>query len=110
MPTAGATAGVSGVASMKRSGTASGSVLDVPALLLSAWATTATMAMGTIFVALLGFQVAIGNIQTLPSDFFSGKSVATCPLVRRRRKGFKARASTVRVSGSSRSGSSAPAR
>ncbi|SDY61380.1 MFS transporter [Hymenobacter psychrophilus] len=52
-----------------------GCVIMLPALLLSAWATTATMAMGTIFVALLGFQIAIGNIQTLPSDFFSGKSV-----------------------------------
>ncbi|RMD73790.1 MAG: MFS transporter, partial [Bacteroidetes bacterium] len=26
---------------------------------------------------LFGFQMAIGNIQTLPSDFFSGKSVGT---------------------------------
>jgi ACS family hexuronate transporter-like MFS transporter len=26
---------------------------------------------------LFGFQVAIGNIQTLPSDVFSGKSVGT---------------------------------
>lgn len=33
--------------------------------------------MLTIFVALMGFQVAIGNIQTLPGDLFSGKSVGT---------------------------------
>ena len=25
----------------------------------------------------MGFQVAIGNIQTMPSDFFSGKNVGT---------------------------------
>jgi len=28
-------------------------------------------------VILFGFQTAIGNIQTLPSDFLSGKSVGT---------------------------------
>ena len=30
-----------------------------------------------IFFALMGFQITIGNIQTLPGDFFSGKSVGT---------------------------------
>ena len=30
-----------------------------------------------IAVILFGFQTAIGNIQTLPSDFFSGKSVGS---------------------------------
>lgn len=30
-----------------------------------------------VFVVLFGFQFAIGNIQTLPSDFFSGKSVGS---------------------------------
>ena len=33
--------------------------------------------MGCIFFALLGFQITIGNIQTLPGDLFSGKSVGT---------------------------------
>ncbi|WP_439901101.1 hypothetical protein [Winogradskyella luteola] len=28
-------------------------------------------------VILFGFQIAIGNVQTLPSDFFGGKSVGT---------------------------------
>ena len=28
-------------------------------------------------VLLFGFQIAIGNIQTLPSDLFSGKIVGT---------------------------------
>lgn len=36
--------------------------------------TTAVLIMATI---LFGFQTAIGNIQTLPSDFFSGKTVGT---------------------------------
>lgn len=35
---------------------------------------TAVLIMATI---LFGFQTAIGNIQTLPSDFFSGKTVGT---------------------------------
>ncbi len=34
----------------------------------------AVLIMGVI---LFGFQTAIGNVQTLPSDFFSGKSVGT---------------------------------
>ncbi|MFC6225921.1 MFS transporter [Hymenobacter artigasi] len=54
-----------------------GCAIMLPALLLSAQATTPESAMLCIFFALMGFQVAIGNIQTLPSDFFSGKSVGT---------------------------------
>ena len=30
-----------------------------------------------VFAVLFGFQFAIGNVQTLPSDFFSGKSVGS---------------------------------
>jgi ACS family hexuronate transporter-like MFS transporter len=33
--------------------------------------------VGIVFVVLFGFQFAIGNIQTLPSDLFSGKSVGS---------------------------------
>ncbi|GGA82719.1 MFS transporter [Neiella marina] len=33
--------------------------------------------MGVVFCVLFGFQFAIGNIQTLPGDFFSGKSVGS---------------------------------
>jgi MFS transporter, ACS family, hexuronate transporter len=54
-----------------------GGALMFPALIASAFAATPLWAMMTMFVALLGFQIAIGNIQTLPSDFFSGKSVGT---------------------------------
>lgn len=54
-----------------------GGILMLPALVASAFVGGPEEAMMTIFVALLGFQIAIGNIQTLPSDFFSGKSVGT---------------------------------
>ena len=54
-----------------------GGLLMFPALIASAFAATPLWAMATMFIALMGFQVAIGNIQTLPSDFFSGKNVGT---------------------------------
>lgn len=54
-----------------------GGLIMFPALIFSSMADTPTMAMGTIFFALMGFQVAIGNLQTLPSDYFSGPSVGT---------------------------------
>ena len=49
----------------------------LPALLLTAAASTPLSAILLIAVILFGFQIAIGNIQTLPSDFFSGKSVGS---------------------------------
>ncbi|MES2151407.1 MAG: MFS transporter [Pseudomonadota bacterium] len=48
-----------------------------PALLLSAMADTPLLAVISIGVILFGFQAAISNIQTLPSDFFSGHSVGS---------------------------------
>jgi MFS transporter, ACS family, hexuronate transporter len=54
-----------------------GSILMLPALIASAFANSPEAAMVTIFIALMGFQITINNIQTLPSDFFSGKSVGT---------------------------------
>jgi MFS transporter, ACS family, hexuronate transporter len=54
-----------------------GGCLMFPALIASAFAATPLWAMATMFVALMGFQVAIGNIQTMPSDFFLGKNVGT---------------------------------
>ncbi len=54
-----------------------GGLIMLPALIISAFVRSPEEAMMAIFVALLGFQIAIGNIQTLPSDFFSGKSVGT---------------------------------
>ncbi|MYN38646.1 MFS transporter [Duganella sp. FT109W] len=54
-----------------------GLALMLPALLLSAAAQTPLLAVLAIGVILFGFQAAITNIQTLPSDFFSGKTVGT---------------------------------
>ncbi len=54
-----------------------GGIFMLPALIASAFVGSPEEAMLSIFVALMGFQIAIGNIQTLPSDFFSGKSVGT---------------------------------
>ncbi len=54
-----------------------GGVIMLPALLATAAASTPLSAVLLIAVILFGFQTAIGNIQTLPSDFFSGKSVGS---------------------------------
>lgn len=54
-----------------------GGIIMLPSLIFSSMAETPSMAMGTIFFALMGFQIAIGNLQTLPSDYFSGPSVGT---------------------------------
>ena len=54
-----------------------GLALMLPALLFSAMAATPLLAVLSIAVILFGFQAAITNIQTLPSDFFSGKTVGS---------------------------------
>ena len=54
-----------------------GGIIMLPALLLTAAASTPLAAILLIAVILFGFQTAIGNIQTLPSDYFSGKSVGS---------------------------------
>ena len=54
-----------------------GGIIMVPSLLLTATASTPLIAVLLIAVILFGFQVSINNIQTLPSDFFTGKSVGT---------------------------------
>ncbi|MDW7691848.1 MFS transporter [Flammeovirgaceae bacterium SG7u.111] len=41
------------------------------------FAKTALAFVFIVFIVLFGFQFAIGNVQTLPSDFFSGKSVGS---------------------------------
>lgn len=41
------------------------------------FASTPERFVGIVFVVLFGFQFAIGNVQTLPSDLFSGKSVGS---------------------------------
>ncbi|AZG74413.1 MFS transporter [Shewanella livingstonensis] len=61
----------------RRSAIVLGCVVMLPALLLTSLAATPWMAMGLIALILFGFQTAIGNVQTLPSDYFSGKTVGT---------------------------------
>ncbi|MET0288180.1 MAG: MFS transporter [Pseudoxanthomonas sp.] len=54
-----------------------GCVVMGPALLGAVLATDPVIAVLTIAVVLFGFQLAIGNIQTLPGDLFDGKSVGS---------------------------------
>jgi ACS family hexuronate transporter-like MFS transporter len=51
--------------------------LLMPAGILAAFAQDAMVALVLIGVVLFGFQVWINNVQTLPSDFFSDKAVAS---------------------------------
>jgi MFS transporter, ACS family, hexuronate transporter len=51
--------------------------LLMPAGIFAALANNPMVALGLIAVVLFGFQVWINNVQTLPSDFFSDKAVAS---------------------------------
>lgn len=54
-----------------------GCLIMLPALLAMSAAATPSLALGLMFIILFGFQTAIGNVQTLPSDFYGGKTVGT---------------------------------
>ena len=54
-----------------------GCLLMLPALLAMANPGAPVNAVLLMALILFGFQTAIGNVQTLPSDFFGGKSVGT---------------------------------
>jgi ACS family hexuronate transporter-like MFS transporter len=54
-----------------------GCVIMLPALLALSSPGNVLSAVIIMAVILFGFQIAIGNIQTLPSDLFNGKSVGT---------------------------------
>ncbi len=54
-----------------------GGLIMLVSLLMTMKATTPTVAVLLMAVILFGFQTAVGNIQTLPSDFYSGDSVGT---------------------------------
>ncbi|MBX2845568.1 MAG: MFS transporter [Saprospiraceae bacterium] len=54
-----------------------GCAIMLPALLALSSPGSALTAVIIMAVILFGFQTAIGNIQTLPSDLFNGKSVGT---------------------------------
>jgi MFS transporter, ACS family, hexuronate transporter len=51
--------------------------LLMPAGIFAAFATSPMVALALIAVVLFGFQIWINNVQTLPSDFFSDKAVAS---------------------------------
>jgi len=54
-----------------------GCLTMLPALLAMANPGAPLIAVLIMAVILFGFQTAIGNVQTLPSDLFSGKTVGT---------------------------------
>lgn len=54
-----------------------GCLIMLPSLLAMANPGEPVVAVLLMAIILFGFQTAIGNVQTLPSDFFGGKSVGT---------------------------------
>ncbi|MEM7572339.1 MAG: MFS transporter [Bacteroidota bacterium] len=54
-----------------------GCLIMLPALLAMSSPGAPVTAVLIMAIILFGFQTAIGNVQTLPSDFFGGKSVGT---------------------------------
>ncbi|WP_049722678.1 MFS transporter [Gilvimarinus polysaccharolyticus] len=54
-----------------------GCMIMLPALLAMANPGAPVVAVLIMAIILFGFQTTIGNVQTLPSDFFGGKSVGT---------------------------------
>lgn len=54
-----------------------GCLIMLPCLLLMSQAGSPIVAVLIMAAILFGFQTAIGNVQTLPSDFYGGRSVGT---------------------------------
>jgi ACS family hexuronate transporter-like MFS transporter len=54
-----------------------GCLIMIPCFFLLKAPGSATLAVFIMAVLLFGFQTAIGNVQTIPSDLFSGKVVGT---------------------------------
>ena len=54
-----------------------GGLIMVPCLIAAPNMTDPTLAVLVIAGVLLGFQIAIGNIQTIPGDLFDGRSVGS---------------------------------
>lgn len=54
-----------------------GAAIMVPSLLAMSVASTPILAVLIMAVILFGFQTAIGNVQTLPSDLYSSKAVGS---------------------------------
>ncbi|MFC4292392.1 MFS transporter [Sphingorhabdus arenilitoris] len=77
----------------RKSVIALGGLIMLISLLSTMQASSPLIAVALMAIILFGFQVAVGNIQTLPSDFYSGKSVATLA-------GFSGMAAKLAVAGS----------
>ncbi len=54
-----------------------GGLIMLPALIATAFTSDPYVAVSIMAVILMGFQFAMGNIQTLPSDLFGGKTVGS---------------------------------
>jgi ACS family hexuronate transporter-like MFS transporter len=54
-----------------------GGLIMLVSLLLTVKASSPIFAVLLMAAILFGFQTVVGNVQTLPSDFYSGKSVAS---------------------------------
>ena len=54
-----------------------GGIIMLPSLIATGLASDVKIVITLMALILLGFQFAIGNIQTLPSDLFSGKTVGS---------------------------------
>lgn len=61
----------------RKSVIALGGIIMLASLLMTINASTPLVAVLLMAAILFGFQTAIGNIQTLPSDYFAGSSVGT---------------------------------
>lgn len=66
-----------GALQARRAAITAGGVIMFPPLLLTMQASDPLTAVLLIAVILFGFQVAINNIQTLPSDYFAGGAVGS---------------------------------
>ena len=66
-----------GVNKVRKTTIGLGCAIMLPALLALSNPGNAVVAVIIMAVILFGFQTAIGNIQTLPSDLLNGKSVGT---------------------------------
>lgn len=65
------------VAAARRLAVSLGGGFMLPSLVSTAFANDPAVAIGLITLILFGFQTAISNVQTLPSDLFTGNSVGT---------------------------------
>lgn len=61
----------------RKSAVVIGALIMFPSLVATAYATDVYTAIGLMTLILGGFQFAMGNIQTLPSDLFAGKTVGS---------------------------------